>query len=154
MVLADELAAVNAQVLAFARGCSAADWVVVVPGEGWSVGVVLHHVAEGYALNGRWLESMAGGSPVDDTAEGIDAANAEHAWRAAAAGRDETVALLEENGARLEALLRALSDEQLDATAPFGPAGGRTLPAVQLAAVAARHPGEHLAHARAALGPE
>ena len=64
----------------------------------------------------------------------------------------ETVALLEENGARLEALLRSLSDEELDRAAPFGPAGGRLLPTGALAAVAARHAREHLAHAREAAG--
>ena len=65
-------------------------------------------------------------------------------------GRPRRLALLEDNGARLEAVLRELSDEELDRSAPFGPAGGRVLPTVDLAAVPARHTREHLAHARSA----
>ena len=72
--------------------------------------------------------------------------------RAEAVGPAETVALLEVNGVVLAEALRGLSDEELDRTAPFGPAGGRRLPTVDLAAVAARHTREHLAHARGAVG--
>ena len=69
-------------------------------------------------------------------------------------GPAETVALLEVNGNLLEEALRVLSDEDLDRTAPFGPAGGRQLPSGDLAAVAARHTREHLAHARDAVARE
>jgi len=69
-------------------------------------------------------------------------------------GRAETMALLEVNGNLLEEALRGLSDEDLDRTAPFGPAAGRELPTEDLAAVAARHTREHLAHARDALSRE
>ena len=110
-----------------------------VPGEGWSVGVVLHHIAEGHAHGTRWLEGMARGEGVAETAEDIDRVNAAHAVRAEAVGPAETVALLEVNGNLLEEALRVLSDEDLDRTAPFGPAAGRQLPTGDLAAVAARH---------------
>ena len=96
---------------------------------------------------------MARGEGVTDTAEEID--RGQRGARACAPSRvrpAETVALLEENGARLEALLRALSDEELDRAAPFGPAGGRALPTGDLAAVAARHTREHLAHAKDVAG--
>jgi hypothetical protein len=86
---------------------------------------------------------------VPETAEEIDRANAVHAVEAASITPAETVTLLMDGGARLEALLRALSDEELDRSAPFGPAGGRTFPTVDLAAVPARHTRDHLAHARA-----
>jgi hypothetical protein len=62
----------------------------------------------------------------------------------------ETVSLLEDGGAQLEAALRAFSDEELDRSAQFGPAGGRILPTLELAAVPARHTREHLSHARSA----
>jgi hypothetical protein len=149
--LADDFVAANEEVVAFARSCTNAQWGVVVPGEDWSVGIVVHHIAEGHAHGLEWLESMARGEAVTDTAEGIDEDNAAHAQRAVDVTQDQTVALLEENGSRLAAALRALSDEDLDRTASFGPAGGAVLPTAALAAVAARHPREHLAHARAAL---
>jgi hypothetical protein len=149
--LAADFAAANQDVVEFARSCSDAEWVLVVPGEQWPVGVVVHHIAEGHEHGLQWLTQMAHGEPVTDSAEGIDQDNAAHARRAASADRDETVALLEANAMPLERALRSLSDEELDRTAPFGPAGGRELPTVALAAVAARHAREHLAHARAAV---
>jgi uncharacterized damage-inducible protein DinB len=147
---ADDFAAVNAQAVAFARSCGADDWARPVPGEDWSVGVVLHHIAEGHANGYRWLSAMSAGTAVTDSAEDIDRANAEHARRAESAGAADTVALLEENGDRLEDLLRSLSDEQLDRTAPFGPAGGAVFATADFAPVTARHAQEHLEHARRA----
>ncbi len=149
--LAEDFAAANNEVMAFARSCSDAEWAVIVPGEEWAIGVVMHHIAEGHEHGLVWLSRMARGDAVTDSAAGIDQDNAAHAARAATAGRDETIALLEATAAPLESALRALSDEELDRTAPFGPAGGRELPTAALAAVAARHAREHLAHARAAL---
>lgn len=149
--LADDFAAANAEVVEFARSCSDSEWALVVPGEAWTVGVVMHHIAEGHEHGLEWLSRMARGEAVTDTAEGIDDDNAAHAERAATVGRVETVALLAANGAPLEEALRALSDEELDRTAPFGPAGGQQLPTAALAAVAARHAREHLAHARTAV---
>jgi hypothetical protein len=125
-----------------------------VPGEEWTVGVVLHHIAEGHAHGVEWLGEMASGRGVSETAEEIDRDNAAHAARAGSVGQVETVALLQTNGSRLEEMLRGLSDEELDRSAPFGPAGGRSFPTVDLAAVPARHTREHLSHACGALAGE
>ena len=123
--LADDFAAANAEAVAFARTCPEEAWERTVPGEGWTVGVVLHHIAESHGNSGRWVGEMARGDGVRDTAEEIDQANAAHAVRAASVTPAETVAPPEDTGAGLEAVLRALSDEELDRSAPFGPAGGR-----------------------------
>ncbi len=96
---------------------------------------------------------MAAGAGVVETGDDIDRANAEHALRAVAVGPGETVVLLQENGRRLEGLLRGLSDEQLERTAPFGPAGGHVFSTMDLAPVTARHTREHLGHARDAVHP-
>ncbi|HWF15916.1 MAG TPA: DinB family protein [Acidimicrobiales bacterium] len=149
--LADDLARANEEALAFAPACTDEQWAVTVPGEGWTVGVVLHHIAEGHAHTLGWLGDTTSGRGVSDNAEGIDRENAEHAWRAQSADQTETAALLEVNGSRLEAALRGLSDIELDRSSAFGPAGGRPLPTEQLAAVTARHAREHLAHARGAV---
>ena len=148
--LADDFGAANGEAVAFARTCSAVAWKVPVPGEEWTVGVVLHHIGESYGTSARWLAGMARGEGVPETAEEIDRANAVHAVQVACTTPAETFALLMDGGPRLEAQLRALSDEELDRSAPFGPAGGRVFPTVDLAAVPARHTREHLAHARAA----
>ena len=151
LALADDFARANEEALAFARQCTDEQWALTVPGEGWTVGVVLHHIAEGHAHGQRWLGDMASGRGVSETAEEIDRENAAHAVRTEAAGQADTVSLLEVTGARLEAAMRSLSDAELDRHSPFGPAEGRPLPTEQLAAVAARHTREHLAHARRAV---
>jgi hypothetical protein len=146
---ADDFAAANAEAIAFALACTDAQWGTTVPGEEWTVGVVLHHIAEGHANGERWLRAMAQGEAVTDTADDIDAKNVEHASRAAAVSQADTATLLAENGARLESVLRSLRDEDLERMAPFGPAE-RPMPTKALAGVAARHVREHLDHARAA----
>jgi hypothetical protein len=149
--LADDFARANEEALAFTHSCSDEQWVLPVPGEYWPVGVVLHHIAESHAHGLQWVQDMASGRGVHETAEDIDRENAAHAVRAQEARRGDTAALLEANGSRLEEALRRLSDEDLDRTSSFGPAGGRPFPTEQLAAVAARHTREHLAHAQSAV---
>jgi hypothetical protein len=149
--LAADFAAANGEALQLARSCTDADWHRNVPGEEWTVGVVLHHIAEGHTNGLRWLRSMASGEGVSESAEDIDDANAAHAARASSVDQVETAALLANNGALLEQALRALTDEELDRGAPFGPAGGRMLPTGDLAAVAARHTRSHLSSALSAI---
>jgi hypothetical protein len=149
--LADEFVDANDAVIAFAQSCSDAQWRTVVPGEGWTVGVVLHHIAEGHALGVRWLTSMVAGEGVSDTGEDIDHHNVTHAERCADVNVADTVALLRENGRRTELLIRQFSDEDLERTAPFGPADGQALPVGQLAAQSSRHARGHLAHATEAV---
>jgi hypothetical protein len=91
------------------------------------------------------------GDGVADTGDDIDRHNVTHAEQWSDVSVADTVALLRDNGQRTEALLRALTDEELDRTAPFGPAGSQLFPVAQLAAVASGHPRGHLAHARGAL---
>jgi uncharacterized damage-inducible protein DinB len=150
--LADSFAQANQAAMEFARSCSEEQWQTVVPGEGWTVGVVLHHIAEGHATGLRWLEAMSRGEAVTDTTGDIDEWNVEHAGRSAGVGIDQTIDLLRENGARTEAAFRRLSDEELDRTAPFGPADGMTLPTDGMATALAGHAREHLAHAQEAVG--
>ena len=152
--LAGDFGAANADALEFARSCTEGEWALTVPGEGWTVGVVLHHIAEGHAHFARWLDDMAHGDGVAETAADVDRANAAHAVRAQTVSLVETAALLDANGDLLGEALRRLSDAELDRTAPFSPAGGRLLPTGDLAAVPARHTREHLAHARAAVALE
>jgi hypothetical protein len=47
-----------------------------VPGEEWTVGVTLHHIAETYENSRRWVEAMARGDGVSETADMIDRASA------------------------------------------------------------------------------
>ena len=141
--------------MAFVRTCSPDSWARTVPGEDWTVGVVLHHIAESHENSRRWLAAMASGEGVRDTAATIDQANAEHAARAGSVTPTETSPSSSATAPSSKRLLRGFSDEDLDRTAPFGPAGGRTFSTADLAPVAARHAREHLGHAqRAAADPD
>ena len=61
-MLAEDFARANAEAVAFVRTCSPDAWVRTVPGEDWTVGVVLHHIAESHANSRRWLAANCGPS--------------------------------------------------------------------------------------------
>jgi hypothetical protein len=149
---ATDLERANEDAIAFAASCSAADWVVDVQGEGWPVCVVVHHVAEGYELVSRWIDCALGGHPIEDTAEGIDAANLRHAQDFAGVGQLETVDLLRRKGASAVAKLGRLGESDLAKTTAFGPAAGQYFSVEQFCTAAAGHVRSHLARARAAVG--
>ena len=59
---------------------------------------------------------------------------------------EDTVALLRSSGADAAAVIRGLSDEQLDRSAPMAFAGGAEMSAVQLVeGILLAHPAQHLA---------
>lgn len=150
---AEELERAKEDAIAFARSCSPAEWVAVVQGEGWPVGVVVHHLAEGYDLVSRWIDCALAGHPIKDTEEGIDAANLRHAQDCAGVGVVETVELLRTKGAAAVAKLGRLGESDLGKTAAFGPAGGQHFSVEQFCIAAAGHVRSHLAQARTAVGP-
>jgi hypothetical protein len=150
--LAVEFEQTNDAVIVFAQSCSETQWKAVVPGEDWPVGVVIHHIAEGHEGMARWLRLMTSGEGVAESNDDLDERNASHARRSADATIIDTTELLRKSGGQFESLIRGLSDEDLDRTAPFGPAGGQSLLVVALVSAAGRHAQDHLAHAKEALG--
>jgi DinB superfamily len=147
-----ELEQANEDAIAFALSCSPREWVTVVPGEGWPVCVVVHHIAEGYELVSGWIDCALAGDPIEDTEEGIDAANLRHAQQYAGVGVAETVELLRDKGAAAVAKLGRLGEADFVRTTAFGPAGGRQFSVEQFCVAAAGHVRSHLGRARAALG--
>jgi len=150
--LAAELRDANAEAVAFVDGCSEDDWRVLVPEEGWPVGVVLHHVAAGHVLVGDWVDAARRGEDITITTDEIDEANARHAEDFAGVSREETSELLRTNGEELAALLEGLSDAELASEVAFTPAGGALFSAEQLCGAGARHAASHLGRVRRALG--
>ena len=123
--LAARLDGVTGEVLAFARACNHEQWGALVPGEEWSVGVVVHHIAVGYKLALGWINVVPRGEAIDDTSEDIDILNVGHAKDFVDIGIEETVVVLIRNSAQAAAFIRSLDNSQWERAVSFGPAGGR-----------------------------
>jgi hypothetical protein len=148
---ATDLEQATSETIAFTERCSPEDWAIVVPGDGWPVGVVVHHIAEGFDLVSRWIDSALAGAAIDDTADAIDANNLRHAQEFSGATVEETVELLRTNSAAAAAKLSRLDDTDMAKTAAFGPAGGQPFTVEQFCAAAAGHVRSHLARAQAVV---
>ena len=148
--LADEYDAVMADVIAVAGGCSQADWTTSCINEQRSVGVVFDHIAELNPEVERWVQEFLNDRRVEMTRETLTQRNAEHARRAAARPRGETVADLKAGSARASEFIRSLTDQQLELTQEFAWAGTQSVRWVASGAV--RHPKGHLKSIKEALG--
>jgi len=105
---------------AFAQGLSDAEWRTVVPPDGRSVGVIIHHVASVYPIEIHLASEIASGKSVTGVTWGVVAdMNAKHANEHAAAGKQETIDLLRRNSHAAAEAVRAFTDQQLDSAAPF-----------------------------------
>ena len=136
-----------------AEGLSDADWKSVTSAEKWPVGVVAHHVAEAHAGIGGLVHRVGKAQPLPGlTMVMIHANNAKHAKEQANVAKAETLALLKTNGEKTSALVRALSDEELDRSASL--LGG--MPAMTAAqaieGILINHVHEHLGSVRATIG--
>jgi len=150
--LAVDLEVANSEVIAFAESCSPAEWETVVPGEEWTVALVIHHIAASHQLVNGWIGQLRHGEAVSNTRDDIDDQNAHHASDFVGVSVEATVELLRANGAVTAATIRSLTDEELERSGAFAPADGRPITAGQMAGVATTHPRGHLEHAAGALG--
>jgi hypothetical protein len=148
--LADAFLQVHREVLSFVARCDDRAWAETCQAEGWPVGALINHIADGYARSSGWLRSYAAGQAVSYTAAENDANNAHAAAVSASRSRAQTRGRLEENAAEALELMRWLTPEQLDVALPFGLAGGAALSAEQLCTVLERHTLRHLISAQAA----
>jgi DinB family protein len=97
------------------EGLSAADWKKVTVAEKWPVGCVAHHVAGGQGRISGFLEMLAKGQPLPKlTRDNVNANNAKHAVEHANPDKAETLELFRANGAKASAIVRGLSDAELD----------------------------------------
>jgi hypothetical protein len=95
-----------------------AQWRTPVPGDGRSVGVIVHHVASVYPIEVQLAQTVAAGKPVTGvTMNDIHAMNAKHAADNAAVTKEAAVALLRTSSAAAATAIRALSDAELDRAA-------------------------------------
>ena len=94
---------------------SDADWKKTTSGETWTVGVVAHHVAGGHEGITGIIKTVAGGQSIPNfTLDLLHEMNAKHAKEFAGVTKAETVALHKKNAAAAAAVVRGLSDADLD----------------------------------------
>jgi hypothetical protein len=155
-VLAERVAQGHRELIAFVEACSEADWRTDCPNEGWTVGVVVHHVASMLPAELDVIKTVASGQPVISvTAELVDQINAQHAKEYADCSREETLDLLRRNSALVVSAIREMSDAELDQAAPVSLHSDAPVTAQYLIEDhPLGHAYDHLASVRAALGAD
>ena len=94
---------------------SDADWKKITSAEKWPVCVVAHHIAMSHEGIGNLVKSAASGQHKPSIGmSDIDQMNAKHAKDFATVGKAETLALHKKNAAAAAAIVRGLTDAQLD----------------------------------------
>jgi uncharacterized damage-inducible protein DinB len=155
-VLAERIAQGHRELIAFVEACSEADWRTDCPNEGWTVGVVVHHVASMLPAELDVIKTVASGQPVISvTAELVDQINAQHAKEYADCSREETLDLLRRNSALVVSAIREMSDAELDQAAPVSLHSDAPVTAQYLIEDhPLGHAYDHLTSVRAALGAD
>ena len=151
--LAKKFEAKSSDATAVFERLSDGDWKKVTAAEKWSVGVTAHHIAASHETLGGLIKALADGKggpniPLD----AIHGMNAKHAQDHAGCTRAETIALHKKNVAATAALVRGLSDEQLERSGSVI-SGLPVMSAGQLAGgLLCGHIDEHLGSIKATVG--
>ncbi len=115
--LAEQFEQSNNDLITTVEQCSDVQWAAKCPDTGWSVAVQAHHIAGGEKGLAGFIGAVASGhTPPPITMEMINQGNARHAEEYVNVSKEETVALLRENGAAAAKMIRGLSDAQLART--------------------------------------
>ena len=114
-VLATRLEQGAVALATYAEQLTPQQWAAPVNGEGRSVGILVHHVANMYPLEMQLAETIASGQAIAGvTWDAVADINAKHAHEHAEPDRSETLAMLRQNSMAAAAVTRTLTDEQLD----------------------------------------
>jgi hypothetical protein len=107
------------RLLDLAETLTDAEWRTPIPGDGRTIGVVIHHVATVYPVEISLALTLASGQPIAGVRmDTVHDMNAAHAREHATVGRAETVDLLRANSEAAAHAIRTLTDQQLDSAAP------------------------------------
>ncbi|HWA57252.1 MAG TPA: DinB family protein [Gemmatimonadales bacterium] len=137
----------------FARELTDAQWRIIVPRDGRTVGVLVHHVANMYPIEMTVVQQAVEGKPITDvTWEAVAEINASHAREFADVTRTEALALLARNSLEAARAVRRLTDADLARAVPFSLSFGAPM-TVQFIVEdhPLRHPWHHLYRIRRAL---
>jgi hypothetical protein len=110
--------------LELVESLDAPQWQAPSVEDGRPIGTIAHHVALGHAI-GQWrVIAAASGYPQPSQQGTAVERNAAHAAGSLAPDRGTTLRLLRTGAAALEAAIRSLRDDQLDAEITIGPIAG------------------------------
>jgi hypothetical protein len=99
------------------ESASSERWRAQCSGEGWSYGVVAHHVASSLPAVTEIVKALANGEPTPPfSLDLVNQGNAQHARDFANATREETLDLLRQHTQPATDVVRSLNDDQLDRT--------------------------------------
>jgi uncharacterized damage-inducible protein DinB len=130
-----------------------ADWKKTTSAEKWPVAVVAHHVAVSHAGIAGLVKSIASGKHTPGlTMAMIDEGNAKHAKEFASCTKAETLELHKKNGAAAAAVVRGLSDAELEQSG--SPLSGMPAMTTQqvVEGILINHVNEHLGSIRQTIG--
>ena len=152
--LAERLERGARDLIALARTLTPAQWETRIPGDGRTVGVVVHHVANMYPIEIQLALTLASGRPIEGlTWSDVHALNGQHAKEHSAVTKEAAIELLSANSAAASAAVRSLSDSELDTAAAVSLNADAPLTCqFFIEDHALRHSYHHLARIRQALG--
>ncbi|MBI5289966.1 MAG: DinB family protein [Chloroflexi bacterium] len=131
--LADEFQRAVAEFTDAVESCSDAKWRAICNAEGWSVGQTAQHVSGQFPLEMEYITAIAEGKPLPAYSwDDINGKNDGRAGRNASVTQADVLEELRTGAASTGAYVRALSDEQLDRTAPLALADGAMVSTQQL----------------------
>ncbi|MBI3458147.1 MAG: DinB family protein [Candidatus Rokubacteria bacterium] len=151
--LAKQFEARAADMAAAIEKLTDADWKKVSSAEKWSVGVTAHHVAGAHEEIAGIVKAIAAGQSLPNFAMAmIDEMNAKHAIEHAKCTKAETLALHKKGAATAAAVVRGLSDAELDrsGTVLAGMPAMTTQQVIE--GILINHIEEHLGSIRATVG--
>lgn len=152
--LADRIEQGADALAAFASELSDAEWKTVVPRDGRTVGVIVHHVGNMYPIEIELAQTLAAGKPIAGvTWDAVAEINAKHAADKAQVGKAETLEFLRQRSRDAAAAVRKLDDAALDSAAPVSLNFDAPLTCqFFIEDHALRHSFHHLGRIRGALG--
>ena len=143
---AADIGAARDRLIAFASGCSEAQWrAAPLDGDPRPVAVVVDHVADSYEYLAGFIRQILAGQAAEVTGELVDDLNAEHAAAAAAVNQADAAEHLRRSGAAISELIASLSADELAA------GDGRVL---LFAQIAIRHADNHRTDIETALAAQ
>jgi hypothetical protein len=151
--LASQFEEALADLIATIEACPEAQWSALCGDERWTVAAAAQHVGAQFGIERELITGTAGLAPMPQVGwDEINATNEQRAQQFSACTREEAMKLLKQDGPKMAALVRGLTDEQLDRSVAFPLAGGASVTTQQIieGGVLIDHVRAHLKSIRAA----